>query len=60
MPLPADLRYLEPLLDVLVELAVEDARRGLQEREHVGQRLRAEKGAAGYRPDEPEQSELLP
>lgn len=60
MPLPPDLRYLEPLLDVLVELAVEDVRRGLREKEHVGQRLHAEIGATGYRPDEPEQSELLP
>jgi len=60
MPLPADLRYLEPLLDVLVELAVEDVRRGLLEKEHVGQRLRAEMGVTGYRPDEPEQPEFLP
>jgi hypothetical protein len=40
MPLPTDLRYLEPLLDVLVELAIEDVRGGLHKRNEAGLRPR--------------------
>jgi len=31
MPLPSSLQYLDPLLDVLVEMAIEDVRKGTNE-----------------------------
>jgi hypothetical protein len=36
MPLPAQLQYLDPLLDVLVEMAVEDVRKGIAETSEAG------------------------
>lgn len=49
MPLPADLRYLDPLLDVLVEMAIADVRAGISKDENgaeFGQeQRRREKGS---------------